>query len=125
MYGNTQGKDTQQLMPCYIYYKLYLRQWIVEIQLPESPLRTFLKVLIRLTINILLREFEKLSVSPVLIRWIAAFLTNRQQAVKIGDTTSEWRTVKGGIPQGTKLGVILCCDDKRTNRRFAFKNQVC
>ncbi len=44
-----------------------------------------------------------LSVSPVLIRWIAAFLTNRQQAVKIGDTTSEWRTVKGGIPQGTKL----------------------
>ena len=57
--------------------------------------------------NILLRELEKLSVSPVLIRWIAAFLTNRQQAVKIGDTTSEWRTVKGGIPQGTKLGVIL------------------
>jgi hypothetical protein len=57
--------------------------------------------------NILLRELEKLSVSPVLIRWIAAFLTNRQQAVKIEDTTSEWRTVKGGIPQGTKLGVIL------------------
>ena len=57
--------------------------------------------------NILLREVEQLSVSPVLIRWIAAFLTNRQQAVKIGDTTSEWRTVKGGIPQGTKLGVTL------------------
>ena len=57
--------------------------------------------------NILLRELEKLSVSPVLIRCIAAFLSNRQQAVKIGDTTSEWRTVKGGIPQGTKLGVIL------------------
>ena len=32
-------------------------------------------------LNILLRELEKLSVSPVLIRWIAAFLTNRQQAV--------------------------------------------
>jgi hypothetical protein len=29
------------------------------------------------------------------------------QAVKIEDTTSESRTVKGGIPQGTKLGVIL------------------
>ena len=57
--------------------------------------------------NILLRELEKLSVSPVLIRWIAAFLTNRRQAVKIGDTISEWRIVKGGIPQGTKLGVIL------------------
>ena len=43
----------------------------------------------------------------MLIRWIAAFLTKRQQAVKIIDTTSEWRTVKGGIPQGTKLRVIL------------------
>ena len=43
----------------------------------------------------------------MLIRWIATFLTNRQQAVKIGDTTSEWRTIKEGIPQGTKLGVIL------------------
>ena len=38
---------------------------------------------------------------------IAAFLTNRQQAEKIGDITSEWRTLKGGIPQGTKLGVYL------------------
>jgi hypothetical protein len=56
----------------------------------------------------ILRELEKLSVFPVLIRWIAAFLTNRQQAlaVKIEDTTSEWRTAKGGIPQGTKLGVM-------------------
>ncbi len=63
--------------------------------------------LIMIDHNILLRELEKLSVSPVLIRWIAAFLTNRQQTVKIGDTTSEWTTVKGGIPQGTKLRVIL------------------
>jgi hypothetical protein len=60
----------------------------VEIQLPVSFLRTFLKDLI--DHNILLRELEKLNVSPVLIRWIAAFLTNRQQAVKIKDTTSEW-----------------------------------
>ena len=43
----------------------------------------------------------------MLVGWIAAFLTNRQQAVKIEDITSEWRTLKGGIPQGTKLGVIL------------------
>ena len=48
-----------------------------------------------------------LDVSPVLVGWIAAFLTNRQHAVKIGDIISEWRTLKGGIPQGTKLGVIL------------------
>ena len=57
--------------------------------------------------NILLRKLKMLGVSPVLIGWIAAFLTNRQQAVRIGDITCEWRTLKRGIPQGTKLGVIL------------------
>ena len=57
--------------------------------------------------NILLRKLKTLDVSLVLVGWIAAFLTNRQQAVKIDDFTSEWRNLKGGIPQGTKLGVIL------------------
>ena len=57
--------------------------------------------------NILLRMLKTLDVSPMLIGWISAFLTNRQQAVKVGEITSEWRTIKGGIPRGTKLGVIL------------------
>ena len=52
-------------------------------------------------------KLKTLDVSPVLVGWIAAFLTNRRQAAKIGDITSEWRTLKRGIPQGTKLGVIL------------------
>ena len=38
---------------------------------------------------------------PMLLKWIATFLTNRQQAVRIGGT------LKGGVPQGTKLGVIF------------------
>ena len=41
--------------------------------------------------NILLRKLKTLDVSPVLVGWIAVFLTNRQQVVKIGDITSEWR----------------------------------
>ena len=42
-----------------------------------------------------------------IICWIAAFLTNRQQAVRVGGTLLDWQTFKGGIPQGTKLGIIL------------------
>lgn len=38
---------------------------------------------------------------PMLLKWIATFLTNRQKAVRIGGT------LKGGVPQGTKLGVIF------------------
>ena len=48
-----------------------------------------------------------LQVHPVLINWIVAFLSNRTQAVKIGFTISDWRVAKGGIPQCTKLGLLL------------------
>ena len=57
--------------------------------------------------SILMRELADLEVHPVLLSWIAAFLTDRKQAVRIGRTLSDWLTLKGGVPQGTKLGVIL------------------
>ena len=57
--------------------------------------------------TILMHELSKLEAHPALLSWIAAFLTNRQQAVTIGGTLSDWQTLKGGIPQGTKLGIIL------------------
>ena len=57
--------------------------------------------------NILMTELRKLEVDPALISWIAAFLTDRQQAVRIGATLSDWNFLKRGMPEGTKLGVIL------------------
>ena len=43
----------------------------------------------------------------MLINWIRAFLTERSQAVRIGNSLSDWKSPRVGIPQGTKLGVIL------------------
>ena len=43
----------------------------------------------------------------MLINWIKSFLYNRRQAVRIGNSFSQWRSPNWGIPQGTKLGVIL------------------
>ena len=57
--------------------------------------------------SILMQELADLEVHPVLLSWILAFLTSRKQAVRIGRTLSDWLTLKGGVPQGTKLGVIL------------------
>ena len=56
---------------------------------------------------ILMQELANLEVHPALLAWIAAFLTNRKQAVRIGGTLSCWLTLKGGVPQGTKLDQIL------------------
>ena len=37
----------------------------------------------------IIRELAKLEVHPVLLNWIATFLTNRQRAVRIGGTLSK------------------------------------
>ena len=54
-----------------------------------------------------MQELADLEVHPLLLSWIAAFLTSRKQAVRIGRALSDWLTLKAGVPQGIKLGVIL------------------
>jgi hypothetical protein len=54
-----------------------------------------------------MKELMELDIHPVLYNWINVFLSNRKQAVRIGETLSDWKSPNGGIPQGTKLGVIL------------------
>ena len=39
-----------------------------------------------------------------LVRWMAAFLIDRHQSVKIGDTVSNIGYPNGGVPQGTLSG---------------------
>jgi hypothetical protein len=48
-----------------------------------------------------------MNVPPIITNWIAAFLHNRKQQVKICPVTSSWLQMNGGIPQGMKLGVPL------------------
>ena len=52
-------------------------------------------------------ELEIWNVHLALINCIKAFLGHRAQAVRKGNKISGWKTPKGGISQGTKLGVIL------------------
>ena len=45
---------------------------------------------------------------PYIINWIAAFLSKRQQRVKLGnDRFSEWRPFRAGVPHSSKLGPWL------------------
>ena len=61
----------------------------------------------------LLRELDNLDVDPHLVRWIAAFLTNRNQRVRVRVRVGEalyppiW--LYGRTPQGTKLAPLLFC----------------
>ena len=53
--------------------------------------------------NVLLSELNNLDVDPHLVRWIAAFLTNRSHRVRIRNSLSPPVGLNGGSQQGTKL----------------------
>ena len=57
--------------------------------------------------KILLHKLSNLGIHKVMLGWIAAFLCERSQFVRIGTHTSTLQYINGGIPQGTKLGPIL------------------
>jgi hypothetical protein len=54
--------------------------------------------------NVIITEFERLGVHPIIICWIKSFLTDREQCVRVGNCKSSWKKTNGGLPQGTKLG---------------------
>ena len=56
--------------------------------------------------TLLIEKFIDIGVRRTIIPWICDFLNNRQQCVKYNDTLSEYVNIKGGVPQGTKLGPL-------------------
>ena len=40
------------------------------------------------------------------VNWIKDFLDNRRQRVVLGDSSSDWRDVTSGVPQGFVLGPL-------------------
>ena len=54
-----------------------------------------------------LRKMASNGVPPVLLNWFTAFLRDRKQRVKTGKIESEWRSLNGGVPQGTLSGPLI------------------
>jgi hypothetical protein len=57
--------------------------------------------------KILLAKLSKLDIHNSMLRWIGAFLLERSQCVRIGNSRSIAQNINGGIPQGTNLAPIL------------------
>ena len=80
-----------------------------------DKLRSFVRVLLldfkkafdHVDHSIIIQKLLDLNVHGCLIRWVASFLMDRHQRVKIGDILSSWVTINGGVPQGTKLAALL------------------
>ena len=54
--------------------------------------------------HILIKKFENIGLEKRLIRWMAAFLLDRVQRVKVGSLLSDPGHPNGGVPQGTLSG---------------------
>jgi len=66
-------------------------------------------------------------VRRTIVPWICDFLRNRQQCVKFNNILSDYVTVKGGVPQGTKLGPIgfqIVINDAATSAKSQYWKYV-
>ncbi|PFX14576.1 putative phospholipid-transporting ATPase IA [Stylophora pistillata] len=75
--------------------------------------------------TLLVRKVFGLSIPRSVACWVADFLTDRQQSVKLSrDCFSEWGPVPAGVPQGTKLDpwlFILMINDPRVRGFHSWK----
>ena len=54
--------------------------------------------------NVLIQKVHRLDIPRYIVHWVADFLTNRQQRVKLSEQCfSEWGQVPAGVLEGTKL----------------------
>jgi hypothetical protein len=56
---------------------------------------------------ILIKKLQNIGLSSSSLRWFESYLTERRQAVRINNITSQYLPVRWGIPQGSVLGPTL------------------
>ena len=88
-----------------------VNNWLKATDSPGNIVRScmidFSKAFDRIDHNINLRKLKDLDVHPLLLNWIADFLRDRKQRVKLTNCLSDWLPKPAGVPQGTKLGPVL------------------
>ena len=57
--------------------------------------------------KILINKLEYYGIRGLPLKLMKSYLNNRQQCVKIGNTQSDFLTIKCGVPQGSVLGPLL------------------
>ena len=104
-YGNVKGRSTSHAL------LRMLHEWTSSTDRAKAMFRVLLvdfsKAFDLINHNLLIAKLEALDVPKALIRWIHAFLSSRQQRVRLQDDVSDWLHINGGVPQGTKLGPVL------------------
>lgn len=57
--------------------------------------------------SVVLNKIKLVGGHDLISHWVSAFLSERQQRVKLGKCLSEWLPVQGSVSQGSWLGPLL------------------
>jgi hypothetical protein len=87
-----------------------IHKWYLAMETPGRVIRIifldFRKAYDLVDHNKLLENCEKIGVRPALISWLGSYLKDRSQVTKFRNEFSQEARVKGGVPQGSKIGPI-------------------
>lgn len=67
----------------------------------------FSKAFDKIDHNVLLQKLADVGVDGNLLLWFKSYITNRTQAVAIGNVVSAYINISSGVPQGSHLGPLL------------------
>ena len=104
-YGGTKGSGTE-------HYLVELWQKVLEnLEDPRAGVLLtsidYSKAFNRLNFDSCLQALKDKGACQQLIKIVASFLTDRTMRVKIGSALSDPKPIMGGVPQGSRLGVLL------------------
>ena len=101
-FGATKGLSTTDALIDITYH------WHVSIHDCDDRvlLLDYSKAFVLVDHNILIEKFASLGIHEILLRWLHAFLSDRQQRVKLGQDVSDWLSMQAAMPQGSYLGPL-------------------
>ena len=103
-FGNRKGRSTSHYLADLLHYVLSE----VEVGRHVNVLIIdYSKAFDKVDINVAIHKLLTVQVRPELLTWIGDFPSGRQQCVKHHDTLSEWLRTTCGVPQGTKIGLVV------------------